>query len=808
MSAPRLSELIIEYKQRANLSYAQIGKKSNVPHRTIQSWAMEYSKHPRRWQVLVQFANAVDLNAVEVNQLLQVSGYPHIEILQRRGEDLHLLQSWEQKKSVFQIPRMPATIYRGRKSEQEKIETCLFVGEKMCVIQGMGGIGKTALAVQMAQKLLHRFADGVLWADLRNVGLIEILENWAHALGIDLPPSQSADSRAAVMWGILSRKSALIILDDVVNLSQARKLLPSYHTPCSIIATTRSKDVANSMVTSLENILSLEPMNLHTSLKVVEDVLGEQQVNSNTVAIREICDLLGHLPLALNIFARRQRISTLPLAATLDKLRDIKTRLAPLKVGDEAVRTAFEQSWGELGEDLKDTFIGMAVFSGRTFHLKRFAKIFGAQENTAAERIEQLQILFLVVQVDNDHYQQHPLLAAWANEMIAPDSTLWLSMARYYVQFVQEHLHDYGVLMPEWQNIIAGMSEAYRLGEWQLVLTYLSVLQPIWIEQGHYQSALEGYAWAEVAAEKLEQYDRLGFIYLQWGIASIELADYHGAREKLQLALQYARPQEFTDLRGNIHFQMARIRTLQDNYAEAYQELQSAWRYFQETENLLGMANALFEMGDLEYYKGNYSNALSLGEDALNLQVELDNVLGQMQTLMLMATATQELKDLEKSKEYILKADDILDRITDKAKQAGFYYSSANLLRLQHDFDRALAYANKSLELFREIGKLFSETNVLNLIALIELDWSEKVPDPERSLQAIHRATESMELCDLIHYDHGKASAILTLGKGLRQTGNLEDACTKWDQALAISKRIQNKFLTNRLEELLAETSL
>ena len=91
---------------------------------------------------------------------------------------------------------------------------------------------------------------------------------------------------------------------------------------------------------------------------------------------------------------------------------------------------------------------------------------------------------------------------------------------------------------------------------------------------------------------------------------------------------------------------------------------------------------------------------------------------------------------------------------------------------------------------------------MLNLIALIELDWSEKEPDPHRSLQAIHHATESMELCDLINYDHGKASAILTLGKGLRQTGNLEGACSRWDEALAISKRLQNKFLTNRLEEL------
>ncbi len=425
MAVPRLSELVIKYKARANLSYAQIGKKANMPHRTIQSWAMEYSKHPRRWQDLVQFANAVDLNDFEVNELLQTAGHPTVETLRHRGDDLRLLEKWEQEKSVFQIPRMPTAIYRGRKIEQEKIETRLFEGEKMCVIQGMGGIGKTTLAVQMAQRLLHRFPDGILWADLRNVGIIEILENWSHALRVELPPSEGVDARVAIMWGILSRKTALIILDDIVSLTQARKLLPSYQTPCSILATTRSKEIANSLVTFLENILSLEPMHLDTSLRVVKDVLGENEVDTDIVTITEICDLLGYLPLALNIFARRQRISTLPLEIILDKLRNITTRLLPFKIRDEAVRTAFEQSWSELGEELQETFIAMAIFSGRIFHLKAFAEILNIEKNTLAERIEQLQILFLVAQVDNDHYHQHPLLAAWASEMIAPVSKHW-----------------------------------------------------------------------------------------------------------------------------------------------------------------------------------------------------------------------------------------------------------------------------------------------------------------------------------------------------------------------------------------------
>ena len=809
MATPRLSELVIKYKRRANLSFVQVGKKSDLPSKTIQSWAKEYSKHPRRWQDLVQFADAVALNLLEVDELLQTAGHPPVEDLQRRGEDLHLLKRWEQRKPVYQIPRMAAANFRGREADQAKIESRLFSGEKLCVIQGMGGIGKSSLAICMAQKLHHKFPDGLLWADLRIMGPVEILNSWAHALGVELPASQNVKALSACMSGILSRKVVLIILDDIVNINDARLLLPAFQTPCSILATTRSKEVANALVTDPENLISLAPMHPETSVQLVKDVLGPEVIRTRRATVHEICDLLGHLPLALNIFSRRQRISLVPVEQSLAKLKDIKTRLDSLKLGDEAVRTAFEQSWEQLTPPLQGAFKAMAVFGGRSFRIDDFSEIAGQPPSKARELVDQLQYLFLVEQADtaDERFIQHPLLASWANELLEETSLLWLAVAKHYFAFAGKYRNSQTDLMRDWQNIMAGMSEAHRLEEWQLVLDYMNCLQSIWTEQGQYQSAMQGFAWASVAAEKLERPDQLSFIYLHWGIACIAITHYEEAREKLQLALQYSESQALVDTKGDIHFHISRICTQQDNYAEGYQELQTAWRYYQETENVLGMANALWEMGDLEYYKGNYPNALSLGEDALKLHVELDNVVGQMQTLMLIATAAQMLNDLEMSEAYILRAEGILGRVPEKSKQAGFYYSRANLSRLQHEFDRAYSYANKSLVLWRGIGKLFDESNVLNLIALIEVDWSEKEPDPERSLQAIEHATQSRDLCDQIRNELGKAYAILTLGKGLRQTGNLHEACNQWNEALSISKRLQNDPLTHWLEELLAGMS-
>ncbi len=806
MKKLQLSDLIEGYKERSGLSYTQISKRAKLPSRTIQSWAQGLSRRPRRWQDLVQFATAVDLNMHEIDQLLQLTSHPQIAQLKKRGIDFHLLEKWEGKSSVFQIPRKMSAFYRGRRDEQERIESILFDGEKLCVIQGMGGIGKTSLATKIGQNLMHRFPDGILWADMRVTGITEILDNWAQALGIELPNFTTPETRAANMWGILSRKVVLIILDDAISLSLTRLLLPSYQTPCSVIVTTRSKEVAHGLVTNSDNIISLAPMRLSTSLQIVQDALGEDAVNKNKDTVTKICELLGHLPLALNIFARRHRIRSKSLDVALEKLRNIKTRLHQLKISDEAVRTAFELSWEELDEELKESFQIMAVFLGRSFTLDAYAEISELDQSIAEDRLDQLNVQFLVDQAkdDNYRYRQHPLLAAWANEMLDSKSDYWLKMAYYFVRFADEQRDDYLSLLPDWQNVMAGMKAAFHLDEWNLVLRYMKTLYLTWTAQGHHTSARQGFAWAKHAAEQ-QQGNDLIFIFLNWGIACIEQAEYLEANEKLQNAFQCAISKDNMEFQGKIRFQMARIYIEQDDYQSANRELKNSWQCYQEVESLPGMADCLYQMGDLEYYRGNYVQVLVLAEDALALHIQLNNSIGQIQTLMLLATTAQELKDISKSREYMQQAKQLFDRVNDKAKQASYYYSSANLYRLEGKFEQAKADASLSLALFQQCGKLFSEVNVLNLIALIDLNWHEVRAHETRVIEATENVSKSLELSKKIHYDHGKASALLTLGKALKQANKVEEACESWEQALEDAKALNNEFLTARLEELMFE---
>ncbi|MEP7198940.1 MAG: BTAD domain-containing putative transcriptional regulator, partial [Chloroflexota bacterium] len=89
---------------------------------------------------------------------------------------------------------------------------------------GMGGIGKTTLATQLAHALRAQFPDGVLWAHVATSEPMAILDSWARAFQCDYSGLPDLDSRAAAMRSLLADKHALLILDDVWDAERARPL--------------------------------------------------------------------------------------------------------------------------------------------------------------------------------------------------------------------------------------------------------------------------------------------------------------------------------------------------------------------------------------------------------------------------------------------------------------------------------------------------------------------------------------------------------------------------------------------------------
>jgi tetratricopeptide (TPR) repeat protein len=183
----------------------------------------------------------------------------------------------------------------------------------------MGGIGKTALAVEAAHRAREEgwFPGGTLFVDLRGYDDDPVTADQAvlallDALGVrdqDLPPTAERQYDAYRTLLAERRERMLLILDNASDPSQYLPLLPGTDHHRVLIT---SRDRPDSLAVRLIDLKALAP---EKSVALVTRALRDTDERDDRPkrepdALRELADLCGHLPLALQIAAgmlRRRR---------------------------------------------------------------------------------------------------------------------------------------------------------------------------------------------------------------------------------------------------------------------------------------------------------------------------------------------------------------------------------------------------------------------------------------------------------------------------------------------------------------------
>lgn len=130
-----------------------------------------------------------------------------------------------------QIPQPPAD-FTGRNDDLKYLLDRFNQGATITGLRGMGGIGKTALAFMLAEKLIDRYPDGQILVNMNGTSdepltASDAMAQIIHAYDIDarLPPIESELS--GLYRSMLHNKKVLILLDNVANEDQVRPLLSS-----------------------------------------------------------------------------------------------------------------------------------------------------------------------------------------------------------------------------------------------------------------------------------------------------------------------------------------------------------------------------------------------------------------------------------------------------------------------------------------------------------------------------------------------------------------------------------------------------
>ncbi|MEW2029664.1 tetratricopeptide repeat protein [Streptomyces roseifaciens] len=319
----------------------------------------------------------------------------------------------------------------GRNLERQAIKERLTGStERRVLVSGMAGVGKTSLVDQVVRDpSLHAvFSGGVIVTDM--YGFSANRRRMARpgaayapllsALGVptaEIP--RNAEGQAALYHRTLDALSAsgtpaLLVFDNVAELSQVAELLPSAETH-GVIVTSRSR---LGVIEGIETI-KLDCLEPAESEALFSNAMGPHDGPIHDPdPIREICELCGHLPLALSISAAiLKEDPALSPDDLLKELAEEKSRLDVLQFGDTAVRAALQVSLARLDETLRVPFCKLAIHPGNQMSEQIAAAVLGVEAPRARSILRRLGQASLVSRAPAaSRWKMHDLIYLFAAE--------------------------------------------------------------------------------------------------------------------------------------------------------------------------------------------------------------------------------------------------------------------------------------------------------------------------------------------------------------------------------------------------------
>jgi DNA-binding SARP family transcriptional activator/tetratricopeptide (TPR) repeat protein len=613
-------------------------------------------------------------------------------------------------------------------------------------VDGMAGIGKTALAVQAAHRLADQFPDGQLFLDLHGYtqghpprSAAEALDFLLLSLGVPPERIPADGERAAALYRQrLAGTRTLIVLDNAASEAQVRPLVPGGGS-CLVLVTSRRR------LKALDDahLVSLDLLSPQDAVALLRAVAGPGRVAPGDPLWGEVAGLCGYLPLALRIAgAQLRHRPAWGLGQLAGQLRDQRRRVSALSDGERDLPAVFDLSYAGLEEQHRHLWRRLGLVPGPDLDAYAAAALAEVDPARAAGLLEALVDHSLLGASAPGRYRLHDLLRAHARTLAAadpaPEREAALGRLMDYYQHTAGRADALISTLPrpapagpapacapaipdadtgrawlraERPNLLAALRYAASHAQHERSILLTSGLASLLRDDGPWSEALtlntDAIAAAQAVADRAGQATAL----TQRGIIRNLTSDPPGAIDDLAQAAQLCRQLGDPLGQANALTRLAAVRGFVDECPAAIDDLEQALTLYQQLGDSLGQANALARLGNIRRYTGDYPGAIPDLEQALRLYQQLGDRNGQATMLTSLGNAQRLTGDFAGAARNLEEALRLYGHLDHQLGQANALSELGELRRLSGDYQGAARDLQQSLQVYQDLGNRMGQAN-------------------------------------------------------------------------------------------------
>ncbi|MET7338073.1 tetratricopeptide repeat protein [Nonomuraea sp. NPDC005650] len=675
------------------------------------------------------------------------------------------------------------------------------------IVQGLPGVGKTALVTHWGHLHADRFPDGQIVIDLRGQSPSQPPMSPAEALGqilrsLGVGEHMPADDEAELTLLYRSRiagRRLLLILDNAADPAQVRALLPGGK-DCVVLVTSRTR-MAPLRATGHADLMDLPVLDPGNAVALLVAVLGEHSPRAaDRDALAELARVCSYHPFALRISAAK--LAENPGLSVQHRVQELR-RPGTLLVGDpeEAFRSALDLAYESLSPGQRRAFRHVGLLPGRDFTPEVLAAALGAPVGEAVVAVEGLHRAYLVEPLAGPRYRVHDLVKRLARELGRhAEAGVREARARLLDHYLAVAIDP--ATAPEWfEAERRSLVSAVRLAE---------------------ESGAQGMAWrlAEAVFEPFRKlrYNEINLEIQQAGLTSAmqvsnrraiarmrsNLGSIHRDIGPSTLAARFIGEalEEFASLgdaegRARALNDLAEVHGIAGHNEEALKCAGEALDLYREIGDLAGVASCLHTISRLHVTQERYEPALQHAGQALEVREELGDRRGTAQSLIILATVQRNLGEPNAALSEGLEALSICHELGDEHAEAETLLCLAeiyDLLRLPHDAQRD---AERALAGYTATGDQHGCGRALCALGRIARNGS-------RYDEALAYYEQALAVQVELHHEQGKAETLGDIGLVHWRLSDYLRADDYLNQALTISRVIRDEPVEARMLNRLA----